>query len=286
MRFFESLQLRRFAKESGAPFLDLDNCKDVEPIYAEQVRAFKRRSKEKISFLSSLQKVLRDIYESGKITDEVIARAYDAEYQTNNYAYLNALLVRRGFERITGYASSGAPSLTILDIGAGSNEFLRFCHAELGVPAIQLFGADISAVSVQIIKQDGFNACLGRAEQLQFPNASFDLVLLSYFIDYDTNQRATFGAAVRLLKPGGILVFEGLLPCKSLHRQERAGNAFITRGRSSIEDTRLICAAIESIGREQSCTILLQRVALGRRYIYNRFGFKRRSSHFLVFSKK
>jgi len=105
MRFFESLQLRRFAKESGAPFLDLDNCKDVEPIYAEQVRAFKRRSKEKISFLSSLQKVLRDIYESGKITDEVIARAYDAEYQTNNYAYLNALLVRRGFERITGYAS-------------------------------------------------------------------------------------------------------------------------------------------------------------------------------------
>ncbi len=72
----------------------------------------------------------------------------------------------------------------------------------------------MSEVSRKIIDTDGFTGYVGRIEDLHLPEKSFDVVYLSYFIDYDTNQAATFSEAIRLCKPGGKVVLEGLFPVR------------------------------------------------------------------------
>jgi SAM-dependent methyltransferase len=280
MNLFESFRLKKFALDADAQFINLSENRDFTRIYAEELRFFTKEvaSRGDSSLRSRLQKALVGY----KNPEEIIEKMYDIEYGEDNYAYLSALLLRKGFEIIAGYKRKELPALQILDVGAGSNEFLRFCKAEYEVPAEQLWGVDISTKSKEIIEGDGFNGFAGRIEQLSLPREFFDLVLLSYFIDYDTDQRSTFKTAVALVKPGGKIIFEGLLPCIPGGGQNYTDN-FVTRGKNSIDDARLIFESFASFAKEKKYTLTLERVVLGYRYIHNQLGLKKRRSYFFVY---
>lgn len=263
---------------------------DADPVFKIDFRRRAKRFAQDAARRTEhpgIRQEVRRAYEASATSLQAVARAYDIEYGGSepNYAYLSPLLSPRGFEIITGGFSGPAP-VRILDVGAGSNEFLRFCRDELELPASHLAGVDISPASVARICADGFAGYCGRLENVPLPGASFDIVYLSFFIDYDTDQRATFDAALRLTKPGGSIVIEGLFPVRpfALLDSDLSTFSFITKGRSAKNDIALVSQAIEVNARAYDRAAHLDHVYTGVRYVHSRFGFSKLRTHFLVFS--
>ena len=226
-------------------------------------------------------------YATSKTSERAIIRMYDAEYGGKcgpHYGFLNILLCSGGFNRVVGVADDLWPTFNILDVGAGSNELLRFLHEEKSVPKDQLSGTDISQESVSIILRDGCQGYHGRLEDLQLPKSSFDMIFLSYFIDYDTDQRETIRQAVRLASVGGKIVLEGLFPCRplGLFAIDRRFHGFVTKGKSAEEDIQLVCQALSEEGEIIGRSVAVDRIVKSDRYIYNRNGFHRLDSTFIV----
>ena len=99
----------------------------------------------------------------------------------------------------------------ILEVGCGTGRWL----ADLRPVTDQLYGLDLSAGMLrQAWEQQGAGAYLiqGRAEQLPFPDACFDLVYCVNAIHHFNQQRAFIFQARRLLRPGGALAVIGLDP--------------------------------------------------------------------------
>lgn len=255
--------------------------------YRERLRSFVKILKIRQPRLKSIFHEVKEYYKISTSSADAVSFAYNKEYggsTTPNYSYLSPILLPLGFEIITGYDTYDISSLKILDVGAGSNEFLRFCHNELKIEKNNLYGSDISQASVGIIKNDGFNGYLGRLERLPLLPNSFDLIFLSYFIDYDTDQAATFKSAIDFVSSGGTIVLEGWFPVRpfALLPSDKASFAFITKGKNKFEDTVLIFNYIQKYCSQQGCTAKLERVCEGTRYVYSRYGFKKLPSWFLV----
>jgi hypothetical protein len=216
----------------------------------------------------------------------MIVAMYEAEYagKQPHYLYVNALQSKLGIETITGHTSKRIAKLKIIDVGAGSNELLRFLHKKLHVPASRLHGTDISAASGERILADGFHAHVGRLELLSLTPGDFDIVFLSYFVDYDTDQAATFDRALALLNTTGKIILEGLFPCQPLGRPkaDKSERPLITKGESVAEDIGLVWKAFKRLADRQGKALKLERIAAGSRYIYNRGGLNRRPSFFVV----
>jgi ubiquinone/menaquinone biosynthesis C-methylase UbiE len=102
----------------------------------------------------------------------------------------------------------------VLDIGCGKGSLLGWFH-EKGVPAENLFGIDLSSDRIRIARKTypAFTFVEGDAEELGFPDNSFDLVLLftvfSSILDeaMATNVAREIG---RVLKQGGAVVWHDL----------------------------------------------------------------------------
>lgn len=235
----------------------------------------------------SVNKIVSKIYKTSATSGEAITKMYDVEYGGNrpNYMYLNSLLYKSKLELITGYRADEIKEMKILDVGAGSNELLRFCHGELGIPSEQLYGSDISIASKNIIVGDGFQGYAGRLEGLALPENYFDLIFLSYFIDYDTDQEATFRSAIKKARTGGKIVLEGLFPVRylGLLEKDKDNYRFVTKGNSAVEDISLICNSFFKLSKEQDKKIIVEKIVRARRYISNRLGLNRRPSYFIVF---
>lgn len=267
--------------------IDLKTLSGFKDAYEQRVRAFKEQSLD-MSDAANVKNQIREVYSQSTSSDEVIRKAYDAEYRgVRSYAYLSPLLVQEGFEQITGRTHTEACTLRMIDVGAGSNELLRFIRDELHVPVENLVGTDVSEESTRIISTDGFTAHCGRLETLPIPPRSFDIVFLSYFIDYDTNQAGTFDAALRILKPGGRIVLEGLFPVRpfAFLTKDKKTFSFVTRGWSIHGDIKRVENAFSTRALTQGRTATLEHVYKGVRYVRSaRYGCKKLPSHFLVFS--
>lgn len=244
--------------------------------YAVAVRAFKKahaRSGFRLFKKASASHTLS--------TTALSAATYDEEYKNGEYAYLSPLLTRTGFENVVGIDTEEVRNLRIIDIGAGSGEFLRFCKDALHVPAANLYAVDVSKESIALAKRDGIAGGVGRIENLQIPPSSFDIAYLSYFIDYDSNQQATFDATLNLLKDGGLMVIEGWFPVRpfALSPHDKNSLSFITKGRTTEEDITLIYNYLQTKG-----SISLVRALQGKRYVQSkRYGFQKLSSTCIVF---
>jgi ubiquinone/menaquinone biosynthesis C-methylase UbiE len=98
----------------------------------------------------------------------------------------------------------------LLEVGCGTGHWLAFLR-----PAIpHLFGLDLSAGMLsQTRRRNGELALVrGRADQLPFPDASFDLVTCVNAIHHFEHQRTAIAEARRLLRPGGALAIVGSDP--------------------------------------------------------------------------
>jgi SAM-dependent methyltransferase len=98
----------------------------------------------------------------------------------------------------------------LLEVGCGTGHWLALLR-----PATpHLFGLDLSAGMLsQARRRHGDLALVrGRAEQLPFPDTSFDLVYCVNAIHHFGHQRAFIAEARRLLRPGGALAIIGFDP--------------------------------------------------------------------------
>ena len=281
--FETNKKLERVAESFGAVYIDIRS----KSVRIFDLWLFRFRSFLKIKDRFRVSRMAKKAHKTSLTSDEAVSRLYDAEYGRNNkpnYMYLNALLYRQNFEFIVGLGKSEIKNLKILDVGAGINELLRFCHDILGVSSNQLYGSDVSEASKRIIEKDGFDGYVGRLENLNLPENYFDLVFLSYFIDYDTNQRATFEGALRILRPGGKIILEGLFPSRpnGLLEVDKAKDIFITKGEDAAEDISLVCNAFINISKEQNKKIGVNKIVRASRYIHNQRGLNKLPSYFIV----
>ncbi|KND51899.1 MAG: hypothetical protein ABA06_01405 [Parcubacteria bacterium C7867-001] len=280
--------LQKSAEAQGFSYIDGDTNPSISSSLERGGRELKRRTNrtagEQVRLISSIF----EVRSKSSNSDEAIARSYDQEYggEKPKYGYVSALLSPEGFDLITGIPKDKINQLRVLDVGAGSNEFLRFCRDELAIPANQLSGSDVSGESTKIIENDGFSAHQGRIETLDLPERSFDLVYLSYFIDYDTDQAATFGAAIDRVPSGGKIVLEGWFPVRpfGLLEKDRRDYSFITKGKTAEEDIQLVRDAFQNIGKEKGRTVSLEKVVKTHRFVHSQYGFCKLDSYFLTFS--
>ncbi len=117
------------------------------------------------------------------------ASRYDSV--TSSYA------IRRRVEFFVAGANSKC-----LEVGAGTGVLSKtLLEREYDVTA-----TDISPGMVEEMKKKGINAVVCDAEQLPFPDASFDTVLASEMIYYLDHPEKFLQEAKRVLKPGGVLL--------------------------------------------------------------------------------
>lgn len=126
--------------------------------------------------------------EIAKVFNNVASR-YDSI--TSSYA------IRRRMEFFVTYAEGKC-----LEVGAGTGVISKM-FAELGHEVI---ATDISPNMMDEIKKKGLSAVVCDAEQLPFPDASFDTVLASEVLYYLDNPDRFLQEARRVLKPGGVLL--------------------------------------------------------------------------------
>lgn len=270
----------------GIPVISLQDYPDIAIALAGQRKQLKADTNPLRAFLltRSIQRIRKATTESDRST----ADAYDTEYggKVPYYGYASAILSKEGFERITGIEGDAAFQMHIIDIGTGSGEFLRFCRDSLHIPAAQLSGSDLSPKSKDIVERDGFNGYVGRIEDLELPKDAFNLAYLSYFIDYDTNQQATFDGTATIVRPGGRIVLEGYFPVRpfALSKSDLLNRTFVTKGVTAEEDIQLVIAAFEIAGTRVGKTIRIEQIAEGKRHVRSHYGLWTLPSYFLTFT--
>lgn len=277
------------AHDLGASYGRLNTLSRVHGFFNKKLWLLKIEVLKRIKNISAVRKLIHHSYGTSSCSDEMIPKIYDVEYggpNGPNYMYINSLLFKKDFETITGFTSKEVSRMKIIDVGAGSNELLRFLHTELHVQKENLFGSDVSSVSREIVLKDGFLGHIGRLEDIAFSKNSFDLVFLSYFIDYDTNQKKTFDESIKIVRPGGKIILEGKFPSSPFGLMDTDKNSldFVTKGNDIIEDIDLVYQAFSQIGKLENKKILLERIVQSDRYVYSHYGLCKLPSYFLVFA--
>ncbi len=103
-------------------------------------------------------------------------------------------------------------NVTLLDIGTNSGEFLkRLIDGKKGIKAK---GIDISEVAVKAAQAKGLDVVQGDGEELPFPDASFDYVVLMEVLVHVYDTKKLLSEIKRVLKKDGVLI--GSSPLKDL----------------------------------------------------------------------
>jgi ubiquinone/menaquinone biosynthesis C-methylase UbiE len=99
-----------------------------------------------------------------------------------------------------------AAEWSILDVGAGTGHFLgpisRLCDSATGVePSLEMLriARDLLPPRVQLVR--------GRSEELPFRDHAFDALLCMTVLEFVEDETAAVREAVRVVRPGGRLVF-------------------------------------------------------------------------------
>lgn len=147
-------------------------------------------------------------------TELAIAGFYDGIYLF--YGAANSLLTlgldRYWRARAAALAKRAAPAaLSALDICCGTGDFTRALRGAYG-PGLKLTGADLSGAMLSSAKAKVPEGVFVRAEakELPFPDASFDLVTISFAARNLNIDRRKMLEALRefrrVLKPGGVFL--------------------------------------------------------------------------------
>jgi len=97
---------------------------------------------------------------------------------------------------------TGSYGARMLDVGCGNGSVVRTAQ-QLGWDAE---GVDFDPVAVEAAQQRGLNVHSGRLEERNYPDNSFDLILMNHVIEHIYDPLCTLGTIRRILRPGGMLV--------------------------------------------------------------------------------
>jgi 2-polyprenyl-3-methyl-5-hydroxy-6-metoxy-1,4-benzoquinol methylase len=92
----------------------------------------------------------------------------------------------------------------LLDVGCGVGYLLRAAQAE----GWQVAGLDLDRAAVDIAQRAGLDVHWATADEMPFPEATFDVVTFLNVVEHLPWPHSTLTAIYRVLKPGGMLVLE------------------------------------------------------------------------------
>lgn len=129
---------------------------------------------------------------------------------------------RRWRRALVDAVAAGRPG-TVLDVATGTAGVALALRARTGATVV---GLDLTeamlrqgAAAVARAGASGVVLALGRAEQLPFPDDSFDAVSFTYLLRYVEDPAATLAELSRVLRPGGTLAnLEFLAPARRFWR--------------------------------------------------------------------
>ena len=122
---------------------------------------------------------------------ERVANKYDSTWASSTRQFVPPLLDAGDVSR----------KMSTLDVGCGPG-YVSAAAAERGAIPIGLdFSAEMIAIAEKMFPQIEFRQ--GDAQNLPFPNASFDRVVANFALLHLANPERAVGEAARVLKPGG-----------------------------------------------------------------------------------
>jgi len=95
----------------------------------------------------------------------------------------------------------------VLDVGCGNGRFLSLLR-DFGCPEWELVGIDLDATAVAECRSRGFQAQVGRVEELGEAGPGFDAVIMLQLIEHVEDPAAICRRVHALLRPGGCFVVE------------------------------------------------------------------------------
>ena len=98
--------------------------------------------------------------------------------------------------------------MRILDYGCGPGDLLLVAK-ELGY---NIDGVDAHARSVEIARSRGLNVSLGDANSLEYPDETFDAIILQSVIEHIENPVSVLAVLRRYIRPGGVLIVSAPTP--------------------------------------------------------------------------
>lgn len=94
-----------------------------------------------------------------------------------------------------------SPQGRLLEIGCGSGQMLNF----LGSLGWQAEGIDFDPAAVANAQGKGLKVALGSLEEQEYPDESFDAILMSHVIEHVPDPASLLVECLRIMKPGGVL---------------------------------------------------------------------------------
>jgi demethylmenaquinone methyltransferase/2-methoxy-6-polyprenyl-1,4-benzoquinol methylase len=141
-----------------------------------------------------------------RLFDET-AKGYDhssgAAFLRSGRWYRRRMLVKAGLKEGSAH----------LDVGSGTG-LCAYLGQQIVGPSGRVVALDPSTGMLEVAKRRGVRETVeGRAEKLPFPDATFDVVSMSYMLRHIEDLIRAFSEARRVLKPGGrIVIFEVTRP--------------------------------------------------------------------------
>jgi len=142
------------------------------------------------------------------VSGEVLARAYPLNYHAyqGSGSRLGRWLKRRYWRgKAQRYRQLLPRDGAVLDIGCANGDFLGELQ-NLGVK--NLVGIDFSAAAVARAQARGLDARVGEVETLGLPEQTFDLIVMTNFIEHVSDPVRCLVHCSRLLRPGGSIIGE------------------------------------------------------------------------------
>lgn len=157
------------------------------------------------------QQQARESY-TKQLFDET-AKGYDhssgAAFLRSGRWYRRRMLIKAGLKEGSSH----------LDVGSGTG-LCAFLGQQIVGPTGRVVALDPSTGMLEVARRRGVRETIeGRAEKLPFPDATFDVVSMSYMLRHIEDLVRAFGEARRVLRPGGrIVIFELTRPESRLAR--------------------------------------------------------------------
>jgi SAM-dependent methyltransferase len=150
------------------------------------------------------------VYLNPRPSLDELSRIYPQNYHAfefNEERFGFVYKVRRRLEarRMLSWCRDLGDDARIIDVGCGDGFHLRLLR-DFGKPGWKLEGVDSDDRAVMAAVRDGLQVHQGTVEQLELPEASYDLALLIQTIEHVADPPAVLRAVRSLLKPGGTLV--------------------------------------------------------------------------------
>jgi 2-polyprenyl-3-methyl-5-hydroxy-6-metoxy-1,4-benzoquinol methylase len=121
-------------------------------------------------------------------------------YRARKYVYLSRLTRALDLCR-------PSPTLKVLDVGCADGRALNW-YKSVEKYKVETYGVDFDRIAVEKARASGHTVFLGRFEDAEIENDTFDLVVATHVIEHVADPKGFARRAFEVLKPGGVFLCE------------------------------------------------------------------------------